>query len=264
MLVVVAHPDDETFGTGSVIAHAAAGGDEVYVCCATRGELGEDTSGTTNSPDELAAVREGELRAAAAVLGAKEVILFDFGDSGMEGEPPPHALTAVPLATVVHAVKEVIRRVQPDVVVGLDPDSVVDHRDHQRIGEATRRAFHDVADDGARLYFWTLGRSVWRAWQDEMVELGLAEKYVEMEIGRPDDEITTVIDVSDVYEIRKRAIAEHRTQLSPYSSVSPELERTLLCCDHLVRAVPAWDGGTIETKFATSGRRRGGTAPSPR
>ncbi len=92
MLVVVAHPDDETFGTGSCIAHAAANGVDVTVCCATRGEAGEDTSGTTASREELARVREAELRAAAAVLGARNVVVFHFGDSHMQGEPKPGSL----------------------------------------------------------------------------------------------------------------------------------------------------------------------------
>src|SRR5437660_1765598 len=116
MLVVVAHPDDETFGTGSVIAHAAAQGRRVVVCCATRGEAGHDTSGTTRSPEELAAVREGELRAAAEVLGAHEVIVLDYADSDMQGPMPDNALAAVPLDDVVVEVAGVIDRVSPDIV----------------------------------------------------------------------------------------------------------------------------------------------------
>src|SRR5689334_10816520 len=100
VLVVVAHPDDETFGTGSVIAHAAAQGRHVVVCCATRGEAGHDTSGTTSGPEELAAVREGELRSAAEVLGARDVIVLDFPDSDMHGDMPPGALAAVPIEDV--------------------------------------------------------------------------------------------------------------------------------------------------------------------
>jgi N-acetyl-1-D-myo-inositol-2-amino-2-deoxy-alpha-D-glucopyranoside deacetylase len=61
LLVVVAHPDDETFDTGSVIARAAADGAEVIVCCATRGELGESRPGSVPSGCELADVRESEL-----------------------------------------------------------------------------------------------------------------------------------------------------------------------------------------------------------
>jgi LmbE family N-acetylglucosaminyl deacetylase len=73
-LVAVAHPDDESFGCGSTIAHAAALGAEVTVVCATRGEAGEPTPGSP-SGDELGAVREEELRPTAARLGVSRVEL---------------------------------------------------------------------------------------------------------------------------------------------------------------------------------------------
>ena len=66
MLVVVAHPDDETFGLGSLLAYAAARGVETVVACATRGELGEIAPGCGVAQSELGAVREAELRAATA------------------------------------------------------------------------------------------------------------------------------------------------------------------------------------------------------
>src|SRR5690242_4937705 len=59
--VVVAHPDDETFGCGSLLLHAAAKGATTSVVCATRGEAGEGAA------DDLGAVRERELREAARV-----------------------------------------------------------------------------------------------------------------------------------------------------------------------------------------------------
>ncbi len=247
LLVVVAHPDDETFGTGSVIANAATRGVRVVVCCATRGEAGEDTSGTTSGPQELAVVREGELRAAAQVLGAHDVVLLDFADSGMNGDMPANALAAVDLEAVITPVAALIEQLQPDVVVTFDPESINDHRDHMRVGEAATRAFERAAKRTARLYHWTLARSVMDRWLAAMKEQGLLEEYVDLELGRHDDEITTVVDVTNVIDTRRAGIAEHRTQLSPFTGLSPELERTILSRDFFVRAVPAWNGGPKET-----------------
>ncbi len=85
LLIVVAHPDDESFGCGSVLAHAAANRHDTVVVCATLGEAGESRIET----DDLAALRESELRAAAAVLGVGLVRVLGHVDSGMSGEPPP-------------------------------------------------------------------------------------------------------------------------------------------------------------------------------
>ena len=249
VLVVVAHPDDETFGTGSVIANAATAGARVVVCCATRGEAGEDTSETTSTRDELARVREGELRAAAKVLGAAEVVLLDFADSGMHGDMPPNALADVPMERVVSEVARVIERLQPDVVVTFDHDAIEDHRDHVRIGQATTEAFARARKPSARLYHWTLVREQMDRWLAEMKALGQLEAYIEMELGRPHSELTTIVDVSHVIDTRRAAIAEHRTQLSPFHGMSPELEREILTRDHFIRVVPEWDGGPIETSL---------------
>jgi LmbE family N-acetylglucosaminyl deacetylase len=253
LLVVVAHPDDETFGTGSVIANAAVRGVRVVVCCATRGEAGEDTSGTTSGPAELAVVREGELRAAAKVLGADEVVLLDFADSGLHGDMPPNALAAVDLEDVITPIASLIEERRPDVVVTLDPDSVNDHRDHMRIGEAATIAFARAATPAARLYHWTLSKPMMDRWLAAMKAQGLLEEYIDLELGRPEDEITTVVDVAHVMETRRAGIAEHRTQLSPFTGLSPELERTILSRDFFVRAVPAWEGGPKETDLFDDG-----------
>ncbi|HWS45779.1 MAG TPA: PIG-L deacetylase family protein [Acidimicrobiia bacterium] len=249
MLVVVAHPDDETFGTGSVIAAAAAAGVDVHVCCATRGEAGEDTSGTTGSPGELAAAREAELHTAAAVLGASGATVLGFADSDMEGAPPPDSLVAVPIDDVIAAVAARITALAPDVVVTLDPVSINDHRDHMRIGEATTHAFARAAPASSRLYYWTLKRSLMVRWQAEMKARGALPGYVDLELGRPDDEITTVIDAEHLLDVRRAGIAAHRTQTSPFASVSSDLERELLVESHLVRVVPAWPGGPLETSL---------------
>src|SRR5262245_20223197 len=85
-LVVVAHPDDETFGCGSVIAHASRRGADVVVVCATRGERGERSPEIPPDAD-LAEIRTAELQDAATILGAARVELLDFLDSDIAGDP---------------------------------------------------------------------------------------------------------------------------------------------------------------------------------
>jgi LmbE family N-acetylglucosaminyl deacetylase len=249
MLVAVAHPDDETFGTGSVIAHAAAQGVHVTVLCATRGEAGEDTSRTTSGPEELARVREAELRSAAALLGASEVVLLDFADSGFDGPMPAGALADAPISDVVSRIADTITRTEPDVVVCFDSEYIRDHRDHIRMGEATVVAFANAATPGARLYAWSLPRSMMDEWQANLKELGLLEAYVDIEMGRPDDQFTTLIDVSYLADKRWAAIQEHKTQTSPFHGLEPELRARFVGRDHFVRLVPAWNGGPIETSL---------------
>src|SRR5262245_41114204 len=98
LLLLVAHPDDETFGCGSLLAYAAARAVTTVVGCATRGEAGIPPPGL--EPGDLPAVREAELRAAAALLGVTRVDVFSWVDSGMDGEPEAGTLMSAPLDDV--------------------------------------------------------------------------------------------------------------------------------------------------------------------
>lgn len=153
LLVVVAHPDDETFGTGSVIARAAQKGAEVVVCCATHGELGEARANSVPAGATLAEVRAGELRDAATLLRATRVRLLDFDYSGWDGACNPQSLVGAAFDDVVAAVRDVVADERPDVVVTLDPSGGDGHRDHVRIAQATTVAFDEAAPDGATLYY---------------------------------------------------------------------------------------------------------------
>ena len=176
-------------------------------------------------------------------------MLLDFADSGFAGDIPARGLAAVAVDEVVAPVVDVIRRVEPDVVVTFDPVSVNDHRDHMRIGDATTHAFAQAAAPATRLYYWTLAHSTMRRWQDELKAKGLLEAYVDMELGLPDDQITTIVNVAHVAATRREAISCHKTQMSPFAGVSPELYELMLSHDYLVRVIPKWDGGPIETSL---------------
>lgn len=233
MVVVVAHPDDETFGCGSLIAQAAAAGARVSVVCATRGELGERRPDPATDAWPLGLVRQIELCAAAATLGAQHVELLHHCDSGFDGEPAPEALVSVPLETLTGEVRVVLARLGPDVVLTIDGSD--GHRDHAHIGAATLAAAAELGP-ATRVFQFSVANSLMRRWVEVMSEIDPSVAYHDVDLdamGRPDHELA-VIDTSDVLEVRERAIAAHRSQPSPFDRIPDDLRRAFLTVDHVV------------------------------
>ncbi len=168
---MLAHPDDETFGTGGTLALYARTGAEVHLVCATRGEVGEMDPKLLRGFDSIAERREHELRCAAELLGLSGVHFLGYRDSGMPGSPDnshPKALAAQPLDKVAADVAEFIRTLQPQVVITFDPIGGYRHPDHIAIQQATVKAFEEAIQpqNGSyrpkRLYFQTIPRGFLR------------------------------------------------------------------------------------------------------
>ena len=249
LLVAVAHPDDETFGAGSLIAHEAQAGVEVTVLCATRGEAGQPPDWLTPDQD-LGEVRAAELHRAADVLGAARVVLLDFADSDMTGDMPAGALAAVALDDVVAQVRDVLADVGPDCVVTLDPTNGDGHRDHVRMGEATISACADQPD--LPVYIWSLPRPLLQRWFDELARSRPDAGHLALDldvagVGRTENDVTTVLDTAPLADVRRRAVAEHASQKPPFADMPDELTDEFLSRDVLVRVQPAWTGGSRET-----------------
>jgi LmbE family N-acetylglucosaminyl deacetylase len=127
-VAVVAHPDDESFGLGGVLAALVDVGVEVSVVCLTHGE-----ASTLGASDDLGLRRDGELRAAASVLGVATVVQFDYPDGGLV-EVDSAALDAVVAPHVENA----------DLVVVFEPNGVTGHPDHRvatAVGERAAERF---------------------------------------------------------------------------------------------------------------------------
>ena len=228
LLIVVAHPDDESFGCGSVLAHAAANRHDTAVVCATLGEAGESRVET----DDIAALRESELRAAAAILGVGLLRLLGHVDSGMAGEPPPGALVSVDPALLAAEVQAVIEELRPDVVVTLDASD--GHRDHVAIRDATVTAVDASAHRVTATYLVCLARSSMIRWADHMRTTGGGDAYLAMtELGTPDADITLVVDVEEHLPTRWAAMRAHHSQSSPYDDLPEELQHEFLAKDRL-------------------------------
>ena len=263
-LIVVAHPDDESFGLGSVIARAAARGAEVTVACATRGEAGQSPADLPDFGD-LGAVREAELHRASAHLGAARVELLGYRDSGFDGTPGPGSLYATRPADVAAVLHRLLADLRPDVVVSLDGSD--GHRDHVRMRDAVRRAVARLPRPPA-LYEHTLPRSLLRRWLAETAGTRGDDAYHALDpasFGRPDAEVTDVLDVGDVLDRREAAIAEHQSQTSPFEGLGEELRLAFLTADHLVR-VPTpsryWDCRTACWRESSSAGSAGSASVS--
>ena len=128
-LAVFAHPDDPEVGCGGTLARWAAGGAEVHLVIACRGEKGSNDPDT--DPEALAASRAAEVAAAARVLGLASVEHLDLPDGDLEND-----------AALRTRLVSIVRRLRPDALVAPDPtavffgDSYVNHRDHRELGWA--------------------------------------------------------------------------------------------------------------------------------
>lgn len=173
MVVVHAHPDDETLWTGGMIARYAASGMGVTLVTCTLGEQGEVLTDelrglAADRADQLGGYRLVELRAACAVLGITDQrFLGGIGrwrDSGMVAEPGarasvpaqlhPRAFAAGALDEQVDALVEVLDAVQPQVVVTYGPDGGYGHPDHIRAHQVTMAAA--TQSPGVARVFWAV------------------------------------------------------------------------------------------------------------
>src|SRR5512142_497609 len=138
LMCLFAHPDDETLSAGGILAKYAAEGVETYVICATRGERGwgGKSKETYPGPAALGKIREAELRAAAGVLGVREVIFLDYIDGDLDKASPGEAIARI----AAH-----LRRVRPQVVVTADPQGWYGHPDHIAMTQFTLGALVQAA-----------------------------------------------------------------------------------------------------------------------
>ena len=240
--VIVAHPDDETFGCGSLLLHARSAGAVTAVCCATRGEAGEVTEGVEIPPGGVGELREGELRAAAGLLGVKRIDLLDLLDSGMTGNAGPGTLMAAETSLVRSRILRAVEAFRPDVIVTLDGSD--GHRDHARVRDVT---IGIAAERGVPVYLHCLARSVMQRWADHMSREHADSAYLTLgELGTPDERITHSVDTTKFWQQRWTAIRAHRSQTSPFEGLPEDLARAFLCREHLAVVQEASVAGTLE------------------
>jgi len=190
VLAVVAHPDDESFGLGAVLAGFADAGAAVAVLCFTHGE-----SSTLHGVEgDLPSIRAGELARAALVLGVGPVRLLDYPDG---------ALTEVDVDDLSAHVVDLAGEVGAHGLLVFDTDGVTGHPDHAR---ATVAALAAADDSGLAVLGWTVPRTV---------AATLDEEYGAEFTGHDPGDIDLVVAVDRTRQLA--AVACHPSQAVPGS-----------------------------------------------
>jgi N-acetyl-1-D-myo-inositol-2-amino-2-deoxy-alpha-D-glucopyranoside deacetylase len=263
LLLVHAHPDDESITTGATIARYAAEGAEVTVVTCTLGEEGEIMAGLPElaglgawAADQLGGYRVAELKAACAALGvSRHRYLGGIGrwrDSGMAGTPSaahPRAFTGGSAEEQTAQLAEILDEVRPQVVVTYDSFGGYGHPDHIRAHEITMaaapraesvaRVFHVVTSSDAM----RTGLAALRAGETAYPVPADDELPV-----TPDEEVTTTLDVAAHVPAKLAALRAHATQLAvvegdvPYFALTNELAQPIPARDSFVLAYGPADG----------------------
>jgi LmbE family N-acetylglucosaminyl deacetylase len=192
VLLVLAHPDDPEFFCGATLAKWARAGKEIRYLLLTCGDKGSDDPAMT--PEMLCADRQAEQRAAAAAIGAKDVVFLSYRDGELMNT-----------LDVRREIVREIRRFKPRVVVTCDPTTYfragayINHTDHRTAGAATLDAVFPAA--GNRMYF------------PDLLKEGL-EPHAPKEVWiSQTNEPNVWVEVSDTIEIKLAALREHKSQI---------------------------------------------------
>ena len=262
LLALFAHPDDEAFPVGGLLARNVSKGRRVRLVTTTLGEEGEIRQEGSATRETLGEIRRIELSCAVRALGLESHELLDYRDSGMAGwesNDHPRAYINAPEDKVVGRFVREIREFQPQVVLTFEPGGLYGHPDHIAVSKHATKAF-DLASDPAafpdqladglkphtpqRLFYSARPQGFRLEWAERLRAVG--EDFPlptpeQLTHGIPREEIHLELDVSDHLETKMACIICHRTQVAPtwpYHRVPREVAAWVLGREYYIRARP--------------------------
>ena len=257
-----AHPDDEAFPVGGVLAAHASRGVEIRLVTTTLGEEGEIRQEGAATRETLPRIRGIELSCAVRALGLASHRVLGYRDSGMVNTPPnnhPNAYINAPSQEVVELFVEEIRTFKPQVVLTFEPGGLYGHPDHiavsQHAGEAFNRASDPAAFPGQlvngvqphqaqRLFQSARPKGFRTMWANKLRDAGVdfpIPTPEQVEQGTPEEDIHLEMNVDGHLEAKMACILCHRTQVAadwPYRRVPREVTASILGREFYIRAFP--------------------------
>ncbi|MFD4905450.1 N-acetyl-1-D-myo-inositol-2-amino-2-deoxy-alpha-D-glucopyranoside deacetylase [Kitasatospora purpeofusca] len=261
LLLVHAHPDDESINNGATMARYAAEGAHVTLVTCTLGEGGEVIPPelahlTADREDALGAHRIGELTRAMAELGVTDFRFLGgpgrYRDSGMMGVPDndmPGCFWRADVDEAADRLAAVVREVRPQVLVTYDEDGGYGHPDHIQAHRVAMRAYELAADPAHRPDLgpaWRIAKVYWNRVPRSVIERGLAETAekapfpgVAQAADIPgvvaDELVTTAVDGTAYTDRKAAAMAAHATQITvdgAFFALSNDLGQPLLATEY--------------------------------
>jgi len=243
LLLVHAHPDDETINNGATMALYASLGVKVTLITCTRGEEGEVlvpelAQLASTHTDSLGDHRVVELARAMQALGIEDHRFLGegkklFRDSGMMGTEQnenPNTFWQADLEMAADLLVEVIDEVKPHVLVTYDEIGGYGHPDHIQAHRVAMRASEKAKWQIEKIYWNTLPKSVIAEGIEKLKGTGTdffgAESADDVPFAADDSLVTTVIDGNKFVEAKMEAMKAHRTQISldgPFFALSNNL-----------------------------------------
>lgn len=205
LLVVMAHPDDESMGCGGLILRHTRAGIPVHLICATRGEAGWTGKPLGAKKEDLAQIRTHELEEAAAALAISGFELWDYPDGGIDKADPQE---------ITQRIWEQITRLRPKAVVGWGPDGGYGHPDHIAVGASTDVAVQSMAEgDRPALYHIALDQQA-ADFYKKVAQLAGDDGSLPVVVK---DHVDVTFDLNtDEVIMKVRAIDCHRSQLEDW------------------------------------------------
>jgi LmbE family N-acetylglucosaminyl deacetylase len=256
LLAIFAHPDDESIMMGGALAMYANRGVEVYLLCATRGEWGNISNDNLATQENLGEVRECELRAACEVLGITLQGFLDCPDSNINNTD---------WTIIEEKIVRAIRTIQPQVIVSFGLDGLYGHPDHIAVSMLTKASYKSA---GEEIRFPQHAAEGIKPFQADKFYYALYPDFLMRELfaseniasdawgfdadcfGVPFAEITTVLDVSETFEVKMKALKSHQTQLDEtniFAIASEENARKFLSKEYFRLVCPEVKSDKSET-----------------
>ena len=189
---------------------------------ATRGERGEVAEGYLEPGEELWQRRVEETHAAAAVLGASRVEFLGYVDSGMAGLPTnddPACFWQADVEGAARRLADILVEEGADVLTAYDENGVYGHPDHVQVHRVGVRAAQLAGTP--RVYLSTVDKDFFERFMAELaaagVEFPVDSDPSDLDLGVPAELITTTVDVRDVLDLKRKAMAAHASQISEAS-----------------------------------------------